>query len=89
MNVKEIKRYFYENKPRLLNQMQKLCPEAKIIDIEIGGSIKKGTQRPDSDIDIEVHYTGNISDKDLWYDLIGKFRGYGGDYDIIPVKMKQ
>ena len=89
MNVEQIKAYFYDNKVKLLREMQATFPEANIVNIDIGGSIKKGTQRPGSDIDIEVHYTGHVTNEEVWYHLIGKFKGYGGDYDIVPVKIQK
>ena len=85
-HLKLIKEDFEHNKSLLLKKLQKIFPEAQVIDIAIGGSVAKGTATEKSDVDIEVYYTGNVSDKDVWYRLSNTIYGYGGMYDIIPRK---
>jgi len=84
--IKFIKNDFNQNKPILLKKLQDIFPEAQIVDIAIGGSIAKGTATEESDVDIEVYYTGNVSDKDVWFKLSKTISGCKGFYDIVPRK---
>lgn len=63
--------------------------EFEIISLEIFGSRKNGTHRPDSDIDIKIHYAGDFSENAVFNILNGENQIFIEDLplDFFPIEI--
>ena len=81
--------HFNRTKDSLHSSAQSLVPEVKIHEVKLGGSYASGSPTPASDVDLEVHYSGDIEPLDVTNRLSDKLTHYGGGaYDIHPFKIK-
>jgi predicted nucleotidyltransferase len=56
----------------------------------LGGSYSKNKMTPESDVDIEIHFNGDVEEKDVWFYLVDFFFEPGiGRLDIVPIKLNQ
>lgn len=79
---------FKSNQQHYLAQAQRLMPHAGIHYVELSGSYGRRTPREDSDIDMAVHYRGDVSPEDIVTGLAGRIHGVGGGFDVHPKRTK-
>lgn len=90
--IEEVFSDFNNRKTALKNIAQTLLKgsgvDATIIDIEIGGSYANGTATENSDIDLNIKYSGTASNENIWFILWDALYGKFGMYDIVPQKIQ-
>jgi len=89
-NFEEFKQKVYQDfkkdKKNLKKQAQKRLPEVNVIDVKLIGSYAQGLATEESDIDILIKYSGNLSEQTVRDRLRGELGGYGGVYDVAAKK---
>ena len=89
-HIENVSSDFINNKIELKYKAQSILNsndiDANVEDLALGGSYANGTANADSDIDVEVYYTGSADEKDVWYFLVDKLEGLFGPYDIVVRK---
>lgn len=85
-----VRLYVETNRPAILKQAQELMPEADIVDVKLGGSFARGEATESSDIDLEVHFKGDVTEEDLWHTLADRIPVgvlNSGLFDVIQVRV--
>ena len=83
--IENVKKEVQTNQNRLVVLARKIMPEADITAARVGGSFANGRATPESDVDLEIFYRGNVEPEDVADRLYGKLSGnFSGVYDIVP-----
>jgi len=86
--VQNVRDDFEDREDEYLELIQDIVPEVISIAL-IGSYTNNSTPSPDSDIDLEVFYTGLLDPEEVHEMLRGQIYGFGGCFDIIPTRINQ
>jgi hypothetical protein len=90
--INEVNADFVANREYYTDLVRGLIPEVQIIALEITGSYSfDSSKRPteESDIDLKIIYSGDLSEEEVAERLYGEIYGVGGTFDIIPFKVEK
>ena len=85
--VQEVRDDFEDRQDIYLEIIQDIIPEVVSISL-IGNYGPEGEPTPDSDVDLEVFYTGLLEPNEVQLMLRGQIYGFGGCFDIIPTRIE-
>jgi len=85
--VQEVRDDFEDRQDVYLEIIQDIVPEVVSISL-IGSYGPDGEPTLDSDVDLEVFYTGLLMPKDVHQMLKEQIHGLGGCFDIIPTRVE-
>jgi len=85
--IQDVRDDFDDRQDEYLEMVQDIVPEAVSIAL-IGSYAYGGEPTPDSDVDLEVLYTGLLEPAEVQLMLRGQIYGFGGCFDIIPTRIE-
>jgi len=86
--IQDVRDDFDDHQDDYLEMVQDIVPEVVAIAL-IGSYGTDGEPTSDSDVDLEVFFTGLLDPEEVYEMLKEQIYGFGGCFDIIPTRIEQ